>query len=108
VVGLAYLQRIGLRYLDAIAPTEGHFVEDYLTFGLLGNGASLRGTFRQSFAETQVESERGCLISKVLIVDGGLPIPMNCIRFSSNFRRDFVAFREGRPPLIMIASRRNE
>ena len=75
VVKLAYLQRIGLRFLDAIAPTEGHSVENYLTPGLLGNSASLRGKFKHSFAETQVESESGCLISKVLIVEGGLPIP---------------------------------
>lgn len=75
VVGLAYLQRVGLRYLDAIAPTEGHSVEDYLAPGLLGNAASLEGKFKHSFAETQVETESGCLISKVLVVEGGLPIP---------------------------------
>lgn len=74
-VKLAYLERIGLRYLDAVAPTEGHAVEDYLTPGLLGNSASLKGRFQHSFAETQMETETGCLISRVMVVDGGLPIP---------------------------------
>ncbi len=74
-VKLAYLQRIGLRYLDAVAPAEGRALEDYLTPGLLGNSASLIGKFKHSFAETRMETERSCLISKAMVVEGGLPIP---------------------------------
>lgn len=75
IVGLAYIERIGLRYLDAVSPKPGEQLGQYLAESVLGLSAVLEGTLAHSFTETIVQNNVGTLVSRVAIRDDGLGIP---------------------------------
>ena len=69
VVGLAYISRLGLRYLDAVLPQSDETIEQYLADGLLGVhfGATQRYALNESVFETQSAPlvTRGTLVARV-------------------------------------------
>lgn len=71
---LSSVVRIGLRYLDAIVPTKGHSVEDYL-IKELHTFAGLEGHFKHRFLENVLQIDNRLLISKIFVVEKGLPLP---------------------------------
>lgn len=78
---LDYVERIGLRYLDAVQPREGETLGEYLVPEVLGLSMRSEGILQQSFSETGVSTSAGQLISRVIIRDGkvGLPIELNAL-----------------------------
>jgi uncharacterized protein (TIGR04255 family) len=75
VAKLAYLERTGLRYLDAITPDEGQHIEAFLATGFGGTTASIEGKLKHRQVESVFDTPNGVLISRVFMVDGGLPLP---------------------------------
>jgi hypothetical protein len=87
VQGLSYFERLGLRYLDAVAPRDGESFEDYLAREVLGlpacsglaelnefNGRPL--SFHHSFSESKLAVPGiGEAISRVVIQSGTLRFP---------------------------------
>lgn len=87
VEGLAYFERLGLRYLDAIVPAEGETLQQYLARELWGTPASLdlsqvyqfEGqplTYNHSFAESSATIPNiGHVVSRVIIQNSDLRFP---------------------------------
>jgi uncharacterized protein (TIGR04255 family) len=74
-IGLAYIERIGLRYLDAVSPGAGQTIKDYLNSSVIGLYGAVKGDLARSFVETVVQNKPGTLVSRILIRKGTLAIP---------------------------------
>lgn len=75
IVELAYIERIGLRYLDAVVPTESETLQNYLNPSLMGLSMTLDGNLRHSFTETVTDVEGGTSVTRAMITDGLLALP---------------------------------
>ncbi|MDE1143515.1 MAG: TIGR04255 family protein [Paraburkholderia tropica] len=76
-IRLDFIERIGLRYLDAVQPSgEKESLRDFLVSEVLG--LSLRGDVQHqhSVSETVVATPAGQLISRVLIRHGQIGLPL--------------------------------
>jgi uncharacterized protein (TIGR04255 family) len=73
-VDLAYVERIGLRYLDAVTPMDNDALQEYLNPSLLGFSANLEGRLSHSFTETVTAIEDGNLVARAVITDGALAL----------------------------------
>lgn len=74
IVELAYIERIGLRYLDAVIPIGNDTLQQYLNPSLLGFSANLEGRLSHSFTETVTAIEDGNLVARAVITDGALAL----------------------------------
>ncbi|MGB7412716.1 MAG: TIGR04255 family protein [Thermosynechococcaceae cyanobacterium] len=74
VVELAYIERIGLRYLDAIVSRDNDTLQQYLNLSLLGLSGTLEGQLGHSFTETATAIEEGNLVARAVITEGGLAV----------------------------------
>lgn len=61
VAGLDHVQRLGLRYLDAVLPREGEQVEQYLAGGVHGISGTFNARQRYRLSESVFEMETGPL-----------------------------------------------
>ncbi|MDC8758224.1 TIGR04255 family protein [Janthinobacterium fluminis] len=76
VLQLDFVERIGLRYLDAVHPVNSSDkLEDYLTPQVLGLANKLPGELAQSVSETVTLTAAGQLVSRVTIRSGGIGLP---------------------------------
>ena len=76
VGGLSFVERIGLRYLDALAPREGETFRDYLATELLGLPARMpQHVFSYSFTEASLVITDGQVISRTIAQNGPLGFP---------------------------------
>jgi len=74
-INLAFIERIGIRYLDAVLPKKGETLPQYLKSSVLGLSSGIQGKLLHSFTETATETADGRLVSRVLITDGDLALP---------------------------------
>lgn len=97
-IELAYIDRIGLRYLDFVSPKAGELIDDYLTPSLLGHSMLISGTLTHAYTETLSQIDGGTLIARAVITESGLTIPPDLVplnlklspRFSSVSGRNAV------------------
>jgi uncharacterized protein (TIGR04255 family) len=75
IVELAYTERIGLRYLDAVKPASDDSLQDYLNPSLMGLSTSLEGRLGHSFTETATSDGDATLVARAVITEGGLALP---------------------------------
>lgn len=87
VDGLAYFERLGLRYLDAVMPAEGEALQQYLAQEVWGTSTSLdlsqvyqfEGqplTYNHSFAESSATIPNiGQVVSRVIVQNSDLRFP---------------------------------
>ena len=59
VGGLSYMERIGLRYLNAVVPKQDEKLEQYLVPEIHGLSARMSNSFRYSFAESALITDEG-------------------------------------------------
>ena len=94
IVRLDFVDRIGLRYLDAVIPNEGERLDQYLVPEVLGLGRNLNGGLQHCMVEAVAQLSYGTLISRAytVITQGGnppippelLPLPLMIqVRFNS-------------------------
>lgn len=78
IVKLDFIERIGLRYLDAVLPKKEseESLENMLAPQLLGFSMSGLGALKHSVCETVVETDVGQLVSRVIIRHGKVGLPM--------------------------------
>jgi len=74
-VQLAYIERVGLRYLDRVMPQAGETVDQYLADNVQGLKSKLGGKSIYSFCEAMNVVDDISLISRVAIQDGPLAFP---------------------------------
>ena len=89
IVELAYVERIGLRYLDAIVPLENDTLQQYLNPSLLGFSANLEGRLNHSFTETVTSIEDGNLVARAVITDGALALSPDLITLQLELQSQF-------------------
>jgi uncharacterized protein (TIGR04255 family) len=76
---LDFVERIGLRYLDAVQPSEGdETLRQFLVPEVLGHALLGKGHLQHSVSETSVVTTAGQLVSRVIIRYGhvGLPVEL--------------------------------
>jgi len=75
---LDFVERIGLRYLDAVQPLKnGETLREFLVPEVLGHALRGEGQLQQSVSETVVSTAAGQLVSRVLIRHGHIGLPMD-------------------------------
>lgn len=79
IVELAYVERVGLRYLDAIIPLDNDTLWQYLSPSLLGFSANIEGRLSHSFTETVTSIEDGNLVARAVITEGTLALSPDLI-----------------------------
>lgn len=73
---LAFVERIGLRYLDAIFPMkDGEGLNDYLVPEVRGLYQKLQGNLHHSANETVTVTPAGQLVTRVIIRNGRIGLP---------------------------------
>jgi uncharacterized protein (TIGR04255 family) len=76
---LDFVERIGLRYLDAVQPSkDGETLREFLVQEVLGLALRGEGQLQHTVSETVVSTPAGQLVSRVLIRHGhvGLPVEL--------------------------------
>jgi len=75
-ISLAFIERVGLRFLDAVMPREGEDLKQYLhpqLLGLSALGDGLDTTF--SLSETLMSRGEDSILARVVIQEGGIGLP---------------------------------
>lgn len=77
VGGLSFVERLGLRYLDAVVPSEGESINQYLATEVIGLPARMpEAIFLHSFSESVMMAEGiGQVVSRTVIQNGNLGYP---------------------------------
>jgi uncharacterized protein (TIGR04255 family) len=75
VGGLTYVDRIGVRYLDAIYPKKGENLTDFLNVSVHGVASKLNGDLVYTFSETRIKNNEIEVISRVVIQNGKIGFP---------------------------------
>lgn len=92
---LDFVERIGLRYLDAIQPfKDGETLRNFLVPEVLGLALRGEGQLQLSVSETTITTSAGQLISRVLIRNGQIGLPMELTGLAPSIDPRFT-LREG-------------
>jgi uncharacterized protein (TIGR04255 family) len=92
---LDFVERIGLRYLDAVQPSkDGETLREFLVPEVLGFALRGEGQLQHSISETIVSTTAWQLVSRVLIRHGRVGIPMELGGFAPTIDPRFTQ-REG-------------
>lgn len=77
---LDFVERIGLRYLDAVQPSrDGETLRDFFVPEVLGLALRGEGQLQHSVSETIVTTAAGQLVSRVLIRHGHIGLPRELV-----------------------------
>lgn len=74
-VGINFIERIGIRYLDAVVPTSKESLDSYLTREALGMTCLSDGTLSYHYTESMFRKDSDTIISKIFIHDGAITLP---------------------------------
>lgn len=91
IVGLAYIERVGLRYLNAVMPMENDTLQQYVNPSLLGFSANMDGRLSHSLTETATVIENGNLVARSVITDGTLALSPDLFPLQLELQPQFSA-----------------
>ena len=91
VLNLMFVERIGIRYLNAVQPNTQESLRDFLTPEVLGLPMREGWDLQQSFSEVGFNTKAGQLISRVIIRDGEVGLPMELNGFAPTIDPRFTA-----------------
>lgn len=74
---LDFTERVGLRYFDAVLPKAGESLTEYLTPEVLGPSHKFNDKLLHSYSETVTVNITGQLVSRVIIQDGRVGLPLD-------------------------------
>lgn len=74
-VGLNFVQRVGMRYLDQVSAGDMSGLKGLLHPGLLGLSGDMAGNLRQSFSEAVSVVDGLTLVQKSFVSPGGFVLP---------------------------------
>jgi uncharacterized protein (TIGR04255 family) len=88
---LDFVERIGLRYLDAVQPMkDSETLRDYLVPEVLGLALRGEGQLQHSVSETVVLTPAGQLVSRVIIRNGQVGLPIDLAGMTPNIDPRFT------------------
>jgi uncharacterized protein (TIGR04255 family) len=93
VAELSFTERIGVRYLDAVFPSSGEKLEDYLAPTVMGLSAKIGGTLAHSFSETRMRVKDVWLLARAVIRDGELGFPPDLLPMSLQVDKRFASLK---------------
>jgi uncharacterized protein (TIGR04255 family) len=91
IVDLTYVEKTGLRYLDAVVPMDNDMLQQYLNPSLLGFSANLEGLLSHSFTETVTVMGDGNLVARAVITDRGLALSPDLMPLQLELQPRFTA-----------------
>lgn len=74
-ISIGFVERVGIRYLDAVIPKVGECLKDYLVPQVLGLTYNTTHQLSHSYTETVSTHSEGGLISRVIIQNGEVSLP---------------------------------
>ena len=92
-VGIDYIERIGIRYLDAVMPRAGEELPDYLVKEVLGMTFKIVGELSHSYTETVSSNSVGGLIARIIIRDSGISLPPEIAQSAYDLNSNFNQFK---------------
>ena len=98
-VPLNFVERLGIRYLDAVQPTQNEALAEYLTSEVLGLSGKLTGIPAHSESVTVMNDEVGQLLSRVIITSGKIGFPMDIAAIAPKINAQFTE-AEGRHAIL--------
>lgn len=81
---LGYVQRLGMRTLDAIVPKEGENLETYVQRETLGFYRLLQGELKHNINEAIFSTGSGTLITRLIVMKGSLALPADLFPIALN------------------------
>lgn len=94
ILELDYIERIGLRYLDAIVAMGDDNLQQYLNPSLLGLSGNIAGNLSHSFSETVSMIGEGTLVARSFITEGGLAISPDLLPLQLELSSRFTTIKE--------------
>jgi uncharacterized protein (TIGR04255 family) len=91
VLNFGYVDRIGLRYLDAIKPNIGKSVSKYLAESMSGLFEKVDGSVSHSFSETVFKNENVNITARAILQNGPLGVPPDLIQQTLIFQEKFTS-----------------
>lgn len=91
-VNLSFIERVGVRYLDAVLPKNDETLKDYLLPEVLGLTYKLNGTLTHSYTETVSTSPAGGIIARIIIQDSKVSLPPELAQSSYPLDETFSSF----------------
>lgn len=91
-VNLSFIERVGIRHIDAIIPQPEEALGDYLVPEVLGLTYKLNGNLSHSYTETLSTNEAGGLIARVVIQSANLNLPPELAQTSYPLNSKFSSF----------------
>jgi uncharacterized protein (TIGR04255 family) len=99
-VSLSFIERIGVRYLDAVQPKAGEDLSQYLVSEVLGmtfklSSYKVPGKLLHSYTETLSENvETGSkLVARTIIQDGKLTLPPEIAQIAYSINKKFDSYQ---------------
>ncbi|MCF6266368.1 MAG: TIGR04255 family protein [Desulfuromusa sp.] len=99
ILQLDFIERIGLRYFDAVIPESERDLSDYLVPEVLGLSHKLDGELGHSFTETVTMNSSDQLVSRVIVQDGLVGLPPEIAPLAPQINSKFTE-TEGRHAII--------
>lgn len=87
-VELNFIDRIGVRYLDAVFPRDGEKLAEYLTGSVLGLSEKLGGNIVHSFSETLVRKDEVSVLARAIIQNGQVGFPPDVLPTGTKLNLD--------------------
>jgi len=75
VAGLDFIERVGVRYLNAISPGDDGELSKYIAASLLGLAGKLQGSLAHTYSETHVKSDSVHMLVRAVVRDGEIGLP---------------------------------
>lgn len=91
-LNLAFIERLGTRYFDAVLPQEGEMLTDYLVSEVMGT-SDFADRLVHSLSETVSLSDHGTLVSRVVIRDGQLGMPSDILPLAPSLPSKITGFQ---------------
>lgn len=91
-VKLDYIERIGIRYLDAVMPRTDEKLSDYLVEEVLGMTFKTTGKVSHSYTETVSTNSVGGLIARVIIQNSNISLPPEIAQTAYGLSSKFKQF----------------
>lgn len=91
IIQLDFVERIGLRYLDAVQPqTADELLSAYLAPEVLGLSHKMSGELVHTISETLAQTKAGHLLTRIVILNGKVGLPPELADFTSKIQPRFT------------------
>lgn len=108
VIRLDFIERVGLRYLNAVLPAPNELLSAYLIPEVIGLSNAFTEQMRHAMSETvMVNTEGDHLVARVVILNGRVGLPADLMGFSQKIAAKFTQ-SEGRHAIIDIDAFREQ